>query len=55
MKDRLKDFRIEINCKFQATIREVYSLGFSNNVKRAKKLLKDYSFIYKQSEKVYTS
>ena len=55
MKDRLRDFKIKINCKFRAIIREVYGLGFSNNAKRAKRLLKDHSFIYKQAEKVYTS
>ena len=55
MKDRLKDFKIKVNYKFQAIVREVYSLGFSYNAKRAKRLLKDYSFIYKQAEKVYTS
>ena len=53
MKDRLGDFKIKVNCKFQAIVREVYSLGFSNNTKRARRLLKDYSFIYKQAEKVY--
>ena len=55
MKDRLKDFRIKANHKFQTIIREVYGLGFSNNAKKAKSLLKDYSFTYKQGEKVYTS
>jgi hypothetical protein len=55
MKDRLGDFRIKTNCKFQAIIREVYGLGFSNNAKKARSLLKDYSFKYKQGEKVYTS
>ena len=54
MKDRLKDFKIKVNCKFQAIVREVYSLGFSNNIKKAKRLLKDHSFIYKQAKKVYT-
>ena len=55
MKDRLKDFKIKANCKFWAIIREVYSLGFSYNAKRVKKLLKDHFFIYKQAKKVYTS
>ena len=55
MKDRLGDFRIEVNCKFRAIIREVYSLGFGNNTKRARRLLKDHSFIYKQGEKVCAS
>ena len=51
MKDKLKDFRIKANRKFRAIIREVYDLGFSNNTKKAKRLLKDYSFIYKQAKK----
>ena len=55
MKDRLKNFKIEINYKFRAIIKEVYGLGFSNNTKKAKRLLKDHSFTYKQAEKVYTS
>ena len=54
MKDRLGNFRIKVNCKFQAIIREVYGLGFGYNAKRAKRLLKDYFFTYKQVEKVYT-
>ena len=55
MKDRLKNFKIKANYKFQAIIKEVYSLGFSNNTKKVKRLLKDHSFIYKQAKKVYTS
>jgi len=55
MKDRLGDFRIEVNRKFRAIIREVYSFSFSNNAEKAKKLLKNHSFIYKLAEKVYTS
>ena len=55
MKDRLGDFRIKVNRKFWAIIREVYSLNFSNNAKKAKTLLKDHSFIYKLAKKVYTS
>ena len=55
MKDRLRDFKIEVNYKFQAIIREVYGLGFSYNAKRVKRLLKDHSFIYEQAEKVYAS
>ena len=55
MKDRLRDFKIKVNCKFRAIIREVYGLGFGYNAKRAKRLLKDHSFTYKQAEKVYTS
>ena len=55
MKDRLGDFRIKTNCKFQAIIREVYGLSFSNNTKKARKLLKDHSFTYKLAKKVYTS
>ena len=55
MKDRLKDFKIKVNCKFQAIVKEVYSLGFGNNAEKAKRLLKDYSFIYEQAKKVYTS
>ena len=55
MKDRLKIFKIKINYKFQAIVREVYGLGFGNNAKRVKRLLKDHSFTYKQGEKVYTS
>ena len=54
MKDRLGDFRIKINHKFWAIVREVYGLGFSNDGKKVKRLLKDYSFIYKQAKKVYT-
>ena len=54
MKDRLGDFRIKINYKFQAIVREVYSLGFGNNGEKAKRLLKDHSFIYEQAKKVYT-
>jgi len=53
MKDRLGNFRIEANYKFRAIVREVYSLGFNNNNKKAKRLLKDYSFIYEQAKKVY--
>ena len=55
IKDRLGDFRIKVNRKFRAIIREVYSLGFSNDAKMVRRLLKDYSFVYKQGEKVYTS
>ena len=55
MKDRLKDFKIKANRKFRAIVREVYSLGFSHDAKRAKRLLKNHSFIYEQAEKVYTS
>ena len=55
MKDRLRDFKIKANHKFWAIVREVYSLGFSHNAKRAKRLLKNHSFIYKQAEKVYAS
>ena len=55
MKDRLKDFKIKANYKFQAIIREVYGLGFSHDAKRVKRLLKDHFFIYEQAEKVYTS
>ena len=47
MKDRLRDFKIKINCKFWAIVREVYGLGFGYNIKRVKRLLKDHSFIYK--------
>ena len=47
MKDRLKNLKIKANRKFWVIVREVYSLGFSYNTKRAKRLLKDYSFIYK--------
>ena len=54
MKDRLGDFRIKVNYKFWAIVREIYGLGFGNNAKRVKRLLKDHSFIYKQGEKVYT-
>ena len=46
MKDRLGDFRIEVNRKFRAIIREVYSLGFGNDGEKVKRLLKDYSFTY---------
>ena len=53
MKDRLGNFRIEINHKFWAIVREIYSLGFGNNGEKAKRLLKDYSFTYKQAKKVY--
>ena len=53
MKDRLKDFKIKINYKFQTIIREIYGLGFNNNIKKVKRLLKDYSFIYEQAKKVY--
>ena len=55
MKNRLKNFKIKVNYKFWAIVREIYSLNFGYNAKRAKRLLKDYSFIYKQAEKVYTS
>lgn len=52
IKDKLGDFRIKANRKFRAIIREVYSLGFGNDSKKAKRLLKDYSFTYEQAEKV---
>lgn len=55
IKDKLGDFRIKANRKFRAIIREVYSLGFGNDSKKAKRLLKDYSFTYEQAEKVYAS
>ena len=55
IKDKLKDFKIKANRKFWAIVKEVYSPGFGNNAKKAKRLLKDYSFIYEQAEKVYTS
>ena len=55
MKNRLRDFKIKANYRFQAIVKEVYSLGFGNNAKKVKRLLKDYSFIYKQAKKVYTS
>ena len=54
MKDRLGDFRIEVNRKFWAIVREMYSLGFGNDGEKAKRLLKDYSFIYEQVEMVCT-
>ena len=47
MKDRLKYFKIKANYKFQAIVKEVYSLDFGNNAKKAKRLLKDHSFIFK--------
>jgi hypothetical protein len=46
MKDKLGDFRIEVNYKFWAIVKEVYSLGFGNNTEKAKRLLKDYFFTY---------
>jgi hypothetical protein len=55
MKDRLGDFKIEVNYKFWAIVKEVYDLGFSNNTKKVKRLLKDYSFTYKQAKEIYTS
>ena len=55
MKDRLGDFRIETNRKFQAIIKEIYGLGFGNDAEKAKRLLKDHSFTYKQAEMVYAS
>ena len=54
MKDRLKNFKIKANCRFQAIVKKVYGLGFGNNTKKVKRLLKNHSFIYKQAEKVYT-
>ena len=53
--DRLGDFRIKANYKFRAIIKEVYSLGFGNNTKKVKRLLRDYSFTYKLAKKVYAS
>ena len=49
MKNRLGDFRIKANYKFQAIIKEVYGLNFSNNTEKAKKLLKNHFFTYKQA------
>jgi hypothetical protein len=55
MKDRLGDFRVEANRRFRAIVREVYGLGFGNDSKKAKMLLKDHSFTYEQAEKVCAS
>ena len=55
MKDKLGDFKIKVNYKFWAIIGEVYSLGFSNNSKKVKRLLGDYSYIYELAKNVYTS
>jgi len=40
---------------YRAIIKELYSLGFGNDAKKVKRLLRDYSFIYELAEKVYTS
>ncbi|XTI84937.1 hypothetical protein V2W45_1328043 [Cenococcum geophilum] len=46
IKDRLGDFRIKVNRKFRAIIKEVYGLGFGNNTKKAEKVSKR-QFYYK--------